>query len=83
MWDRAVSTGVLCCDFYDGDYIFPAIDGFMIIFCRDRTYKPSLKDVGTYLALYWVPTRADNKCGEPLVAICSNPVSPGITVVLN
>ncbi|XP_057433687.1 187-kDa microtubule-associated protein AIR9 isoform X2 [Lotus japonicus] len=49
----------------------------------EPTYKPSLKDVGTYLALYWVPTRADNKCGEPLVAICSNPVSPAPPIVSN
>jgi len=48
--------------------------------CYGRTYKPTLKDVGSFLAFYWVPTRADNTCGEPLVAICSTPVSPGIIV---
>ncbi|KAJ0476660.1 hypothetical protein HanHA300_Chr13g0479811 [Helianthus annuus] len=29
------------------------------------TYTPSLKDVGAYLALYWVPTRADGKSSQP------------------
>jgi len=46
-------------------------------------YKPLLKDVASYLALYWVPTRADGKCGEPLVAISSAPVSPGISMILS
>ncbi|CAL0320193.1 unnamed protein product [Lupinus luteus] len=49
----------------------------------ELTYKPSLKDVGAYLALYWVPTRVDRKCGEPLVAISSTPVSPAPPVVSN
>lgn len=42
-----------------------------------RTYKPALEDVGAYLALYWVPTRSDGKCGKALVAICNSPVAPG------
>ncbi|WVZ61871.1 hypothetical protein U9M48_011679 [Paspalum notatum var. saurae] len=37
-------------------------------------YKPSLDDVGSYLILYWVPTRSDGKIGEPLMAITGNPV---------
>ncbi|OIV97294.1 hypothetical protein TanjilG_07046 [Lupinus angustifolius] len=49
----------------------------------ELTYKPSLKDVGAYLALYWVPTRADSKCGEPIIAISSTPVSPAPPVVSN
>ncbi|XP_047148992.1 187-kDa microtubule-associated protein AIR9 isoform X1 [Vigna umbellata] len=46
-------------------------------------YKPLLKDVAAYLALYWVPTREDGKCGEPLVAISSAPVSPAPPIVSN
>ncbi|KAL8192254.1 hypothetical protein R6Q57_027921 [Mikania cordata] len=45
------------------------------------TYTPSLEDVGAYLALYWVPTRADGKSGQPVVSICNNPVTPGFPVV--
>ncbi|XP_022035556.1 187-kDa microtubule-associated protein AIR9 isoform X1 [Helianthus annuus] len=44
------------------------------------TYTPSLEDVGAYLALYWVPTRADGKSGQPVVSICKNPVAPGFPV---
>ncbi|PIA41703.1 hypothetical protein AQUCO_02200255v1 [Aquilegia coerulea] len=47
------------------------------------TYTPSLEDVGSYLVLYWVPTRVDGKNGEPLVAISSSPVSPALPVVSN
>ncbi|KAL2604532.1 hypothetical protein AAZV13_09G072900 [Glycine max] len=55
-----------------------------VVICgTELTYKPLLKDVGDYLALYWVPTRADGKCGEPLIAICSTPVSPAPPVVSN
>nr|DAD37235.1 TPA_asm: hypothetical protein HUJ06_007876 [Nelumbo nucifera] len=46
-------------------------------------YTPSLEDVGTYLALYWVPTRADGKCGDPLVRISEYPVTPAPPVVSN
>ncbi|KAI3741535.1 hypothetical protein L1987_59209 [Smallanthus sonchifolius] len=50
--------------------------------CRKTlTYTPSLEDVGAYLALYWVPTRADGKSGQPVVSICNNPVTPGFPVV--
>lgn len=48
-----------------------------------RTYTPSLEDVGSYLALFWLPTRADGKCGKPLVAISNSPVVPGTTLVLS
>ncbi|KAJ1437037.1 Leucine-rich repeat [Sesbania bispinosa] len=55
-----------------------------VVICgTELTYKPSLEDIGAYLALYWVPTRADNKCGEPLIAICSTPVSPASPIVSN
>ncbi|KAF8413517.1 hypothetical protein HHK36_001507 [Tetracentron sinense] len=40
------------------------------------TYTPSLEDVGAYLALYWVPTRADGKHGNPLVSVSNYPVNP-------
>lgn len=46
-----------------------------------RTYTPSLDDVGSYLALKWIPIRADGKCGKPLVAISTSPVNPGIAFV--
>ncbi|RDX87861.1 187-kDa microtubule-associated protein, partial [Mucuna pruriens] len=55
-----------------------------VVICGIKpTYKPLLEDVGAYLVLYWVPTRADGKCGEPLIAICSTPVSPAPPVVSN
>lgn len=43
----------------------------------DRTHTPSLEDVGAYLALYWLPTREDGRCGKPLIAISDSPVIPG------
>ncbi|TKY72978.1 187-kDa microtubule-associated protein AIR9 [Spatholobus suberectus] len=55
----------------------------LVICGTEPTYKPLLKDVGAYLALYWVPTRVDGKCGEPLIAICSTPISPAPPVVSN
>ncbi|GAB2297496.1 187-kDa microtubule-associated protein air9 [Dionaea muscipula] len=48
---------------------------------KELTYTPSLLDVGCYLALCFVPIRADGKCGEPIVSICSNPVAPAHPVV--
>ncbi|KAH7544588.1 hypothetical protein FEM48_Zijuj01G0001700 [Ziziphus jujuba var. spinosa] len=55
-----------------------------VVICgRTLTYTPSLEDVGSYLALYWLPTRADGKCGKPLVAICNPPVVPALPVVSN
>lgn len=50
---------------------------FWILKCVNRTYTPSLEDVGSYLALHWVPTRADGKQGAPLVAFSSQPVMAG------
>ncbi|KAI6706023.1 hypothetical protein NL676_008985, partial [Syzygium grande] len=50
---------------------------------RALTYTPSIADVGEYLALYWLPTRADGKCGNPLVAISTSPVSPALPAVSN
>ncbi|EEF39234.1 protein phosphatases pp1 regulatory subunit, putative [Ricinus communis] len=53
-----------------------------VVLCsKSLTYTPSLEDVDFYLALYWLPTRADSKCGKPLVAISDSPVKPGLPVV--
>ncbi|KAL8461070.1 hypothetical protein ACS0TY_032523 [Phlomoides rotata] len=46
-------------------------------------YTPTLEDVGSYLALYWLPTRSDGKCGIPLVSICESPVIPALPIVSN
>jgi hypothetical protein len=46
-------------------------------------YTPSLEDLGSYLALYWLPTRADGRCGKPLVAISDSPVNPALPEVYN
>ncbi|KAL0011814.1 hypothetical protein SO802_006922 [Lithocarpus litseifolius] len=55
-----------------------------VVICgKTLTYTPSLEDVGSYLALYWLPTRADGKCGKPLVAISNSPVVPALPVVSN
>jgi hypothetical protein len=40
----------------------------------NRKYKLSLDDVGSYLFLYWVPTRYDGKTGDPVMAITDDPV---------
>ncbi|PWA81634.1 outer arm dynein light chain 1 protein [Artemisia annua] len=50
---------------------------------KTLTYTPSLEDVDAYLALYWIPTRADGKSGKPLVSISNNPVIPAPPVVSN
>ncbi|THG04317.1 hypothetical protein TEA_014867 [Camellia sinensis var. sinensis] len=50
---------------------------------KTLTYTPSLEDIGAYLALYWLPTRADGKCGKPLVSICNSSVTPALPVVSN
>ncbi|XP_038987888.1 187-kDa microtubule-associated protein AIR9 isoform X2 [Phoenix dactylifera] len=45
------------------------------------TYTPSLEDVGFYLSLYWEPTRADGKLGDPLVAPSNHPVMAALPFV--
>ncbi|KAK6150135.1 hypothetical protein DH2020_017660 [Rehmannia glutinosa] len=50
---------------------------------QSLTYTPSREDVGSYLALYWLPTRSDGKCGTPLVSICESPVIPALPIVHN
>ncbi|KAE7996085.1 hypothetical protein FH972_000834 [Carpinus fangiana] len=54
-----------------------------VICGKTLSYTPSLEDVGAYLALYWLPTRADGKCGKPLVAVSNSPVAPALPVVSN
>jgi hypothetical protein len=53
------------------------------ICAKTLTYTPSLEDVGAYLALYWLPVRADGESGKPLVSICNSPVSPAHPKVSN
>nr|KYP31600.1 hypothetical protein KK1_047988 [Cajanus cajan] len=66
----------------EGSELLDISNAFDVVICgTELTYKPLLKDVGAYLSLYWVPTRADGKCGEPLIAICSTPVSPELPYV--
>lgn len=50
---------------------------FLLAMDQCRTYTPSLEDVGSYLILYWVPTRADGKLGDPVVAVSDSPVTAG------
>ncbi|XP_010923670.1 187-kDa microtubule-associated protein AIR9 isoform X1 [Elaeis guineensis] len=53
----------------------------ILVVGESLTYTPSLEDVGFYLALYWVPTRADGKLGDPLVAISNHPVIAALPFV--
>ncbi|TKW30421.1 hypothetical protein SEVIR_2G035700v4 [Setaria viridis] len=46
-------------------------------------YKLSLDDVGSYLVLYWVPTRCDGKTGDPVMAITDDPVMAAFPSVLD
>lgn len=48
---------------------------------HELTHTPSLEDVGSYLALYWLPTRSDGECGMPVVSISESPVIPALPVV--
>ncbi|GAB4829402.1 187-kDa microtubule-associated protein air9 [Ancistrocladus abbreviatus] len=55
-----------------------------VVICGNAlTYTPTVDDVGSYLALYWVPIRKDGKHGKPLISICSNPVAPAHPIVTN
>ncbi|KAG8652144.1 187-kDa microtubule-associated protein AIR9 isoform X2 [Manihot esculenta] len=62
--------------------VFTACEDVLIC-SKELRYTPSLDDVGAYLALCWLPTRADGKCGKPLVAISNSPVNPALPVVSN
>ncbi|KAG1368409.1 putative 187-kDa microtubule-associated protein AIR9 [Cocos nucifera] len=53
----------------------------ILVVGESLTYTPSLEDVGFYLALYWVPTRADGKLGDPLVAMSNHPVIAALPFV--
>ena len=46
-----------------------------------RKYKVSLDDVGSYLVLYWVPSRYDGKTGDPVMAITDDPVMAGCPLI--
>eukprot|EP00249_Psilotum_nudum_P024971 c29337_g1_i1 orf=404-6085(-) len=59
----------------------PVLPEYAQVLTDSMTYIPTLEDVGTYLALRWVPTRKDGKKGEPLIACCSYPVAPAPPVV--
>ena len=48
-----------------------------------RTYFPTSKDVGMYLALSWTPVRIDGKRGKALVTSSSAPVMPGKNLILH
>ncbi|KAJ6832033.1 187-kDa microtubule-associated protein AIR9 [Iris pallida] len=52
-----------------------------VVVGRTLMYTPSLNDVGSYLALHWVPMRADGKVGAPLVAISDDPVMAAEPIV--
>ncbi|XP_044495976.1 187-kDa microtubule-associated protein AIR9 isoform X2 [Mangifera indica] len=53
-----------------------------VLICgKTITHTPSLEDVGAYLALYWLPTREDGRCGKPLIAISDSPVIPALPIV--
>ncbi|KAM6551906.1 hypothetical protein CsatB_001714 [Cannabis sativa] len=55
-----------------------------VVICgKTLMYTPLLEDVGHYLSFYWLPTRSDGKCGNPLVAISDCPVEPALPVVSN
>ncbi|PHT55656.1 hypothetical protein CQW23_04142 [Capsicum baccatum] len=61
----------------------PSITEDVHICANTLTYKPSLEDVGAYLALYWLPIRIDGKSGNPIASVCESPVSPAFPVVSN
>ncbi|XP_073129269.1 187-kDa microtubule-associated protein AIR9 [Henckelia pumila] len=56
----------------DADILAPAL-----------TYTSSLEDVGSYLAMRWLPQRSDGKYGKALVSICESPVTPALPLVSN
>lgn len=78
IWYRAKSK-------LDGTALMEISDASVdVVICgKTLTYTPLLEDVGTYLALYWLPTRSDGSCGRPLVAICDSPVAAALPVVSN
>ena len=65
---------------------FDACKNFIKRACCDihtsRTYFPTSKDVGMYLALSWTPVRIDGKRGKALVTSSSAPVMPGKNLIL-
>lgn len=69
---------------FQGSAILEISDICDVFICGNtETYTPSVEDVGAYLALRWLPTRADGKNGEPLISISNSPVSPALPSVSN
>ncbi|KAH7307676.1 hypothetical protein KP509_22G071800 [Ceratopteris richardii] len=54
-----------------------------VILRNFKTYIPTLKDVGKYLALRWIPTRDDGKEGRPCYACSSTKVAAAPPSVSN
>ncbi|XP_020271153.1 187-kDa microtubule-associated protein AIR9 [Asparagus officinalis] len=52
-----------------------------LIVGKTLTYTPSLDDIGSHLALQWLPTRVDGKLGEPLFSVSNDPVMAALPVV--
>lgn len=50
---------------------------------NSKTYTPTLKDVGTYLAVRWIPTRDDGKEGRPCYACSASRVAAAPPLVSN
>ncbi|KAL8108441.1 187-kDa microtubule-associated protein AIR9 isoform X1 [Apium graveolens] len=61
----------------------PNVHEDLVLCGNSLEYTPSLEDVDAYLALYWLPTRADGISGNPLVSVTNSPVSPALPVVSN
>ncbi|XP_010519077.1 PREDICTED: 187-kDa microtubule-associated protein AIR9-like [Tarenaya hassleriana] len=55
----------------------------VVVCCKELKYTPSLEDVGSYLVLYWIPTRSDGRHGQPVVSISNSPVAPADPVISN
>ncbi|MCO5613275.1 hypothetical protein L7F22_067551 [Adiantum nelumboides] len=50
---------------------------------KSERYIPQLEDVGSYLALLWIPFRKDGKKGKPCLACSSHKVVPAAPIVNN
>ncbi|XP_047261960.1 187-kDa microtubule-associated protein AIR9 isoform X3 [Capsicum annuum] len=61
----------------------PSVTEDVHICANTLTYKPSLEDVGAYLALYWLPIRIDGKSGNPIASVSESPVSPAAFPVVS
>ncbi|KAI5064749.1 hypothetical protein GOP47_0019444 [Adiantum capillus-veneris] len=50
---------------------------------KSERYIPQLADVGSYLALLWIPVRKDGKRGKPCLACSSQKVVPAVPIMKN